>query len=64
MNEYCILLLRYISTLPKIFTTVTQIKTFLQGLCLHTHKLYTYYSYLRKFHKIIPLRFKLYLDLT
>lgn len=62
MNEYCIVLHHSISTLPNIWITVTQIKTYLQ-----THTVYPQIIFIiftkKRFTKCHAQKIKLYLDL-
>lgn len=45
MNDYCIVSHRYITTLPKTLTTVTQIKTYLQAYTVYTQIVYIIFTF-------------------
>lgn len=63
MNEYCIVLHRIISTLPNIWITVTQIKTYLQTHTVYPQIIFIIYSHIKRFMKVHTQKIKLYLDL-
>lgn len=63
MNDYCIVSHRYITTLPKTLTTVTQIKTYLQAYTVYTQIVYIIFTFQKIHEKFKRIRIKLYLEL-